>query len=159
MIWRDFEARAPALAGLGRERLLATRVAMLATLRPDGSPRLSPVGVQIALGHLLFGLMRSRKLDDVRLDARCALHSSVSDPEGSEGEFKLYGRALLMEDRRIRDGDYEAWWHSHPASAASVFTLDIESAAYVGWDVAAGELRVIRWSPAAGVTESRRPYP
>jgi len=41
--YRDVEQGAPELARLGRARLDATRLAMLGTLRRDGSPRISPV--------------------------------------------------------------------------------------------------------------------
>jgi hypothetical protein len=150
VIWRDLEAAAPDLAQLGRERFARTRVALLGSLRRDGSPRISPVEPHLVLGHLLFGLMGSAKVHDLLEDSRCVVHSSVSDVNGSEGEFKLYGRAVLVEDPQVRDGDYDAWWHSQPAEAAHVFSLDIESAAFIGWDVTAGTMNVLHWSPERG---------
>jgi len=47
MNWRDLEAAAPEIADLGKQRLDQARVALLATLRKDGSPRISPCGVRI----------------------------------------------------------------------------------------------------------------
>ena len=97
MIWRDFEAAAPELARLGRERFERTGVVLVATVRKDGSPRISPVEPYLVLGHLLLGMMwRSRKALDLLREPRCAVHSAVCDPNGSDGEFKLYGRALTV---------------------------------------------------------------
>ena len=159
MIWRDFEQSAPTLARLGRERFERTQVALLGTLRRDGWPRISPIGPHLVLGHLLFGVMRSLKAHDLLNDPRCVLHSSVSDVNGSEGEFKIYGRAVLVEDAQLRDGDYEAWWHSQPADAARVFSLAILGAAFLEWDPARGRFRAMRWSPDRGISESVRDYP
>ena len=57
MNWRDLEAAAPEIADLGKQRLDQARVALLATLRKDGSPRISPVEPYLTQGHLLFGAM------------------------------------------------------------------------------------------------------
>ena len=107
--WGDFEARAPRLAALGSERFERTRVAILGTVRADGSPRISPIEPVLANGRLLLGAMPSLKRGDLERDPRCALHSSISDVNGSEGEFKIHGRAILAGDE-IRDAEYEAWW-------------------------------------------------
>ena len=137
----------------------SSHIAMLATLRRDGSPRVSPIGPYLVLGHLLFGVMRSKKVHDLLRDPRCTLHSSVCDINGTEGEFKLYGRAVLVEDPQIRDGDYPAWWRSHPPAACHVFSMDIDSAAFVGWDLDASQYTVQKWSPDSGVSESKASYP
>jgi len=159
VIWRDFEAAAPTLAELGRERFERSGVAVLATLRRDGSPRISPVEPHVALGHLLFGIMRSAKRHDLLRDPRSAIHSASSDPNGSDGEFKVHGRAELIVDPLIRDGDYEAWWRAFPADASDVFSMDIDSAAFLQWDFKRAELAVESWSAEHGLRESRRPYP
>jgi hypothetical protein len=157
--WLDFEAAAPELAALGVERFRRTRVALLGTLRRDGSPRISPVEPHFVLGHLLFGVMRSAKGGDLERDARCVLHSSVSDPNGSEGEFKVSGRAALVLDATVRDGDPEAWWISYPADAASVFCLDVESVSFVAWDFTAMTYELTYWSPSGGVAKRTAAYP
>jgi hypothetical protein len=43
MIWCDLETAAPEIARLGKERFEPARVALLGTIRKDGSPRISPV--------------------------------------------------------------------------------------------------------------------
>jgi hypothetical protein len=90
MIWRDLEAAAPEIARLGKERFDRARLALLGTLRKDGSPRISPVEPYLTQGHLLFGAMSwSLKRRDLLRDPRCVLHSAISDPDSGEGELKL----------------------------------------------------------------------
>jgi hypothetical protein len=55
--WRDLEQGAPEIARLGLARLTAVRVAMLGTLRSDGSPRISPIEPYIVNGRVLVGAM------------------------------------------------------------------------------------------------------
>ena len=158
MIWRDFEASAPALAELGRDRFERARVALLGSLRADGTPRISPIGPYLVMGHLLFGVMRSGKTHDLLRDPRCTIHSSVSDPNGADGEFKVYGQAVVVPPD-VRDGSYDAWWKAHPPEASHVFSMDIASAVFVGWEVEQGEVAITTWSPDAGVRTVTRPYP
>lgn len=157
MRWAEFERAAPHLARQGRERFERTRVALIATLRTDGSPRISPVEPVFAMGQLLLGVMRSAKAMDLERDPRCALHSSVSDVNGSEGEFKLHGRAVPA-DASIQKGDYEAWWKQFPGRA-TVLELDFHSASLVTWDTKRGLLELTRWSTSRGVSVEVRSYP
>ncbi len=55
--WPDVELSAPELARLGMAQLNSARVALLGTLRRDGSPRISPIEPCIADGQLLIGAM------------------------------------------------------------------------------------------------------
>ena len=160
MIWAEVEAAAPELARLGKERLDRLRVALLGTLRKDGSPRISPVEPYFVQGHLLFGAMTwSLKARDLLSDPRCVLHSAVTAPDAVESELKLYGRARLVDDRQLRQGSAETWWAERPPDDARVFSLDVEQAALVDWDLEGGEMSVRRWSPEGGVTETTRSYP
>jgi Pyridoxamine 5'-phosphate oxidase len=160
MNWREFEAAAPELAALGRERFEATGVALLGTLRADGSPRINPVEPYLAAGHLLLGLLTwSRKARDLVRDPRCTVHSSVSDVEGTEGEFKLYGRAREVRDDRVRAAPEKAWWRSRPVADARVYSLAIDAAAFVSWNAEEAEMTVRRWSPQRGLTVTTRTYP
>jgi hypothetical protein len=159
MIWRDLEAAAPEIARLGKERLDQAQVALLGTLRKDGSPRISPVEPYLTQGHLLFGTMSwSLKTRDLLRDPRCVLHSVISDPGSGEGELKLYGRATEA-DEQVRNGCREGWWAARPTEAASVFSLNITQATFISWDTERGEMTVRRWSPELGCRETRRDYP
>jgi hypothetical protein len=159
MTWSDLEAAAPEVARRGRDRLDRARVALLGTLRKDGSPRISPVEPYFTEGQLIFGAMSwSLKARDLLRDPRCVLHSAVSSPDSGEGELKLYGRGLPAGED-VRDGCAGAWWLAHPREAASVFSLGIEQAAVISWDTGRGEMSVKRWSPRRGYTERTRSYP
>ena len=160
MNWAQFEGAAPALAGMGRERFERDRLALIGTLRADGSPRISPVEPYLVLDQLLLGMeWPTSKARDLLRDPRCALHTAVSDPDGADGEFKLYGRARLVDDEAIVNGPYEAWWHGRRPEGYRVFWMDIQSAAFIGWDIEADQMRLIRWSPADGLREIIRPRP
>jgi len=159
MNWGEFEQSAPDLAALGRSRFEATHVALVATIRADGWPRISPIEPILVLDNLLLGMLSgSHKALDVLRDPRCTVHSSVSDVNGSEGEFKIYGRALQVTDPAVLQGDYRAWWTADDASDASVFSIDIDSAAHIAWDIDKGEMTVKRWTPGSGVRELRQDY-
>jgi hypothetical protein len=97
--WQDVERAVPELARRVRELFDAHRHKTIATLRADGSPRISGIEAVFEDGQLVFGSMPgSRKGADLRRDPRFALHSSTVDPvAGSEaswpGEAKISGRA------------------------------------------------------------------
>jgi hypothetical protein len=157
--WAELEAAAPEIAKLGRERLEQARVALLGTLRADGSPRISPVEPFLSRGHLLFGAMSwSSKTRDLLRDPRCVLHSAVTGPDAGEGELKLYGRAKEADDE-LRAAPSGGWWLEHPREASTVFALDIEEAVLISWELERGEMTVRSWSRRRGLSEKRRSYP
>jgi hypothetical protein len=159
MTWRDLERAAPEIAEPGKTRLQKTRVALLATLRRDGSPRISPVEPYLAEGHLLFGAMAwTLKVRDLERDARCTLHSAITGPNEREGELKLYGRAIEADDE-VRAACGDGWWTEASRESARVFWLSIEEAAFVTWDYAGGEMTLRRWTPRIGLRTTRRSYP
>jgi Pyridoxamine 5'-phosphate oxidase len=159
MTWRDLESTAPEIARLGKARLEQTRVALLATVRPDGSPRISPVEPCLWGGDLLFGAMAwSLKTSDLSRDPRCALHSAVTDPDSGEGELKLYGHAEAASDQ-LRDGCTAGWWVKQPADVATVFVFSIEQGVFVSWDPAPGKMTSRQWSRERGYREVHRLYP
>src|SRR6201985_170324 len=98
--WRDIEQVVPEFAQRVRALFDAHRHKTIATVRSDGSPRISGIEAACADGDLVFGSMaNARKGADLRRDPRFALHSATVDPvEGSEaqwpGEAKISGRAI-----------------------------------------------------------------
>ncbi|HEY2272798.1 MAG TPA: pyridoxamine 5'-phosphate oxidase family protein, partial [Jatrophihabitantaceae bacterium] len=98
--WRDVEQAVPDFARRVRELLDAHRHKTIATVRADGSPRISGIEVQFEDGELVFGSMsNARKGADLRRDPRFALHGATIDPvDGQEakwpGEVKISGRAI-----------------------------------------------------------------
>jgi pyridoxamine 5'-phosphate oxidase-like protein len=157
--WAEFEKAAPDLAHNGRERFERTRVALLGTLRPDGSPRISPIEPYLLSRQLVIGVMRSAKGHDLLRDARCTLHSAVFDVNGSDGEFKLHGRAKPLSEGDLHGVDADAWWKGRPADTFALYAIDIDSASFTSWDTLAGRLSVLRWSLETGTSELSRDYP
>ncbi|HUH95889.1 MAG TPA: pyridoxamine 5'-phosphate oxidase family protein [Anaerolineales bacterium] len=102
MSWSRLEGQAPELAAFGAVRL-HNKVAYLATIRKDGSPRVHPFTPIIGEGHF-FAFMEptSPKGHDLRRDGRFAVHCSVSDTSGESGEFFVCGRAKFIEDPKLR---------------------------------------------------------
>jgi hypothetical protein len=157
--WRDLERGAPEIARLGMARLAAKRVAMLGTLRSDGSPRISPIEPLIVDGQVLVGAMTwSAKAHDLLRDPRYVLHSIVSGPDNGEGELKLYGSATSAT-LGLRAAAADAWWFAQPPEQAAVFSLRISTALFVEWDIEHGLMTVHRWAPRAGYSSTTRGYP
>src|SRR5215216_2915045 len=97
--WSEVEAEAAELAALARRFLDLRTHKTLATLRRDGSPRISGTEVVFAEGELWLGSMwRALKALDLRRDPRFALHSGSVDPPDWEGDAKLGGRAEEITD-------------------------------------------------------------
>lgn len=127
MSWSALEKGNKELAEFGQRRF-ASRVAYLATVRQDGSPRVHPVTPIVGGGHLFVGMEpTSPKGHDLRRDGRYALHCSVEDDEGGGGEFTISGRAKPIDDPDLRA---VAIKHSpyNFSNRYVLFELDVESA-------------------------------
>jgi hypothetical protein len=102
--WEDVEREEPAFAARVRALFDARKHKTLATLRADGSPRISGIEVEFNDGDLTFGSMpEARKGADLVRDPRFALHGPTVDPpeeqpSGWPGEAKVAGRAVLVGD-------------------------------------------------------------
>lgn len=147
--WAEFEIGAGPLATLARERFEDSGLILLGTLRRHGHPRISPVEPLIVEGRLYLGMMwHSMKALDLRRDQRCVVHSLVTVREGSEGDVKLYGRALEISDpderRRYGDALFAAiGWR--PTGDFHLFALDIDEVGY--FRVEGTSHRVWHWRP------------
>ena len=97
--YADFAAAAPSIATPIRDRLEHAGLTMLATIRLDGSPRISPVEVTFLDDRLYFGSMPgARKAADLDRDPRCALITPLADKRDMGGEGKLFAEAHLVTD-------------------------------------------------------------
>jgi hypothetical protein len=86
----EFAAAAPELAAPTRARFEAAGIAILGTVRADGSPRLSPIEVSFHGDRLYVGMMpASKKAVDLARDPRCALLTALADKHDLAGEGKL----------------------------------------------------------------------
>lgn len=102
MSWKRLVAENPELAEFGQTRF-GSRVAYLATVRKDGAPRVHPVTPILGDGNLfVFMDPTSPKGTDLKRTGRFALHASVENEDGGQGEFFIAGRARLNEDAALR---------------------------------------------------------
>lgn len=127
MSWRRLEQADIELAEFGRARF-AGRPAYLATVRPDGSPRLHPVTPIVGGGYLfVFMEPTSPKGHDLRRDGRYALHAAVEDTGGGGGEFLITGRGRLVDDEALRATALQYADYT-PKARYLLFELSIETA-------------------------------
>lgn len=98
--WQEIEDNAPEFAAKVKARFEAGTNKTIATLRRDGSPRISGSEAAFRDGEITFGMMPgSVKLRDVRRDPRIAMHSPTLEPASPEswpGDAKLAGIAVEM---------------------------------------------------------------
>ena len=108
-------------------------------------------------------MKQSKKALDLERDARCVLHNTISDPNGTEPEFKLYGRALEcdggMTEQYCRA--YAERWKRNPPDSfpGHVFSIDIEIVAVIHYDTENNEMNLKLWDPENGPRETKRKYP
>jgi hypothetical protein len=99
--WKDIEADAPEFAKRVRAVFDSGTNKTIATLRADGSPRISATELKFADGEVTFGSMGgSMKLRDVRNDPRVAIHSPTLEPPGDgtwAGDAKMSGRVVEID--------------------------------------------------------------
>jgi Pyridoxamine 5'-phosphate oxidase len=158
--WVEFTEQAPELAALGEARFRATGLAIVGTLRSDGRPRITPVEPRFVDGDLQLGMMwRSRKALDLIRDPRCAVHSTTSDKDGTEGDFKLYGTAEQVSDparreRHCQVTEEETGWRPDDEEF-HVFSIDIEEAAYARFGE--GDPTIYSWRPGGDLRRLRTP--
>ena len=147
--WQDVERAEPGFAQRVRGLFDAHRHKTIATLRADGSPRISGIEAAFEDGQLTFGSMpHARKGADLRRDPRFALHSATVDPvEGSEaqwpGEGKISGRAFTAET-------------TADATEGERFYADILEVVHTHLNVEATMLVVEWWTPTHGLRRVER---
>lgn len=152
--WSQFEAEAPTLADAVRERLDRHVHKTLATVRRDGSPRISGTETRLVGGELWIGSMwAARKAHDLQRDGRYALHSGSDDPPGWKGDAKLAGVAEEVTDQelvRSINGEVAAGRPSH------LFRLEVQEVSTVVLNDAGDGIVVTFWRPGRAVQIIRR---
>ncbi|OLF09886.1 pyridoxamine 5'-phosphate oxidase family protein [Actinophytocola xanthii] len=141
--WNDVEAEFPEFAGRVRAVFAAGTNKTIATLRADGSPRISGTELEFAEGEVTLGMMGgSMKLRDVRRDPRVAIHSPTLEPPKEDewaGDAKLAGR--LVEIKPPEGNEQEG---------AGFFKLDLTEVALTYLNDARDALVIESWHPDRG---------
>jgi hypothetical protein len=153
--WTELEAERPELMSRARDLFLIEQpdapgpagLGYLATVRPDGGPRVHPISPAVLHGRLFaFVIRRSPKAGDLRRDPRFALHSwpkPFLDDGFDDEECYLAGTAHLVEDEDLRREVGPAV--GDDPGSGDVYELDIERAMHKG---RAGGLRYDTWRAA-----------
>jgi len=132
---------APGFAAKVEEALRRQKHMTLATLRRDGSPRISGTELELDDGDLYVGMMpASRKALDLQRDARIAIHGPTADPPDDPkewaGEAKVAGRAVELP----REG----------ADDAHRFRIDIDEVVFTHLNDTGDRLVIESWHPDRG---------
>ncbi len=152
--WIEVEGQAPELVALARTYLDLRVHKTLATLRRDGSPRISATEIVWAEGELWLGSMwRARKALDLRRDPRFALHGGSVDPdEGWTGDAKLAGRV-----EEVTDPERVAAIIGERAPGPShLFRADVAELSVVHLGEPADHLVIEAWHAGRGVSRRER---
>ena len=152
--WADIEAEAPEFATQARGFFDAHVHKTLATLRRDGSPRISGTEIQFADGEVWFGSMwEAVKALDLRRDPRFSLHSGSGDPPGWSGDAKIAGRAEEIDDAgrkaAMSSGD-------EPPAPYHLFRADISELVVVRLSDSRDKLIIESWHAGRGVSRLER---
>jgi hypothetical protein len=156
--WSEVTGAAPELAGAVQRSFDAHIHKMLATLRADGSPRISGIEASFRNGELWLGMMpESRKAQDLQRDPRFALHSAPIDLELRGGDAKLAGRAVEVTDQATFDwfvGTEREAKGEAPPEPFHLFRGDIDE--IVLTTVRGDHLVIETWREGGGVTRVER---
>jgi hypothetical protein len=148
--WSEIERDAPEFAARVRRRFGMGVNKTIATLRHDGSPRISACEVEIDSGVVSFGTMGgAMKLLDLRRDPRIAIHSATieqpSDVEDWPGDAKLAGR--VIEVPPPADNEIEG---------AAFFTVDVSEVTLTYVGTPADHLVIESWHQGRGWSSRTR---
>jgi len=102
--WIEFERQQPAFASAGRRQFYQVGIglAFLATVRPDGGPRVHPVCPVISDAGLHLLIVPGPKRQDLRRDGRYALHSETCPPPRQDDGFAVTGRVREVTDPAVQ---------------------------------------------------------
>jgi hypothetical protein len=143
--WTEVRREAADLAAAVEERFTARKHHTIATLRADGSPRISGIEVQFGGDEVTIGSMLGAvKARDLQRDPRFALHSATvdppDDPSAWPGEAKLAGRVVETGEQ----------------ADAHMWRLDLEEVVLTRIDAEGQGLEITSWHAGRGVRTRRR---
>ncbi len=144
--WAEFKAVEPEFASRVETLLRRQKHLTMATLRRDGSPRISGIEIELADGELAIGSMPgAMKAKDLRRDPRIAIHGPTEDPPASHpeawsGEAKLAGRAVEVESEGTGDR----------------FEIDVQQAVLTSLNEAGNRLVIESWDEGRGYERVER---
>jgi hypothetical protein len=153
--WNQITAETPDLAARVQGAFDEHKHKVMATLRADGSPRVSGTEVDFADGEMWIGSMpNAMKALDLQRDPRVAIHSAPIDLTMQKPDAKIAGRAVELTD----EGEKKAWADARPDGVPPgpfhLFRLDITE--IVCTSVANDQMTVESWHEGRGTTSTTR---
>jgi hypothetical protein len=157
--WGDVERATAALAETVQARFEVYGLGLLATLRRDGSPRISGIEPLFADGELWLGMMPgSRKAADLQKDGRFALHNATIDKQVTEGDVKIAGEARPVETEdtmaRFRQAFERHTGYAPPPGPFTLFRAEVHELSTVR--PAGDHLDIEWWRDGEGVRRVER---
>uniref|UniRef100_A0AAU2VBY6 Pyridoxamine 5'-phosphate oxidase family protein n=1 Tax=Streptomyces sp. NBC_00003 TaxID=2903608 RepID=A0AAU2VBY6_9ACTN len=151
--WSEFRRAEAQFAELVEERFKKYKHHVLATLRKDGSPRVTGLEVDFRDGELWLGMMpNSMKALDLRRDPRFAVQANPGpDAEMADGDVRISGRAVEVIDPAVKAA-YAA--QVEPPEPFHLFRGELTEVVYTGLDN--DELVVRAWRPGTALRTLRR---
>ncbi|MGW2661701.1 pyridoxamine 5'-phosphate oxidase family protein [Nocardia tengchongensis] len=150
--WNQFAAAAPRIATIFTRRHAATgNLCMLATLRKDGSPRISPLEPRVFEGELwLVGMPGTTKFADLARDPRFCLHTATVDTQVSDGDVKLFGAVRDVQDPELQrrwaeDLFEESGFDLRGRKFEPFYAVELTGASSV--EIVDGRMEVTVWKP------------
>jgi len=131
----------------------------LATVRADGSPRVSGIEAKFIEGELWFGSMPgSRKGADLARDPRFALHSGSIDPPAWEGDAKVSGVVEEIVDPERKAAIFRAMGAPEQIveDGSALYRLDVREVVVTRLTEAKDELAIDFWSEGGGARSLTR---
>lgn len=159
--WEAITAAAPDFAQAVQRRFDAHGHKTLATLRKDGSPRISGIEASFRGGELwLAGMPGSMKFLDLRRDPRLALHSASEDPDVWNGDAKVGGRAVQVTDTAalaaFAAGAGDQGGDAPAPGSFELFRVDLTEAVHVHLGDPADHLVIESWHEGKGLRRVER---
>jgi len=159
--WATFDAECPELAADVSPLLTRTPHHVVATLRADGSPRISGTEVQFVGPELVAGCPGdSAKARDIRRDGRFALHTNPGGPSMDGGDAKLAGIAELLTSGPLLAALLaqlqEAADHPDAPPGAALLRLGLTQVTHTAIHPDGDRLVIRTWHPGRGVERIER---
>ncbi len=147
--WIEFVGDAPEMAAAVAGRFAAHKHHVLATIRQDGSPRVSGTEVEfLGDGTVRLGsMLNAVKARDLHRDPRFALHSNPGHHSMDGGDAKIVGTAIELVDPEALQNIFDA---APPESVPYiVFDLGIEEVVLTS--LVANHMQIDLWRPETSV--------
>jgi hypothetical protein len=153
----DVETEEPDFAARVRASFDAHVHKILATLRADGSPRVSGIEARFMDGELwMSGMPRSAKFEDLRRDARMALHSGSDEPDAFRADGKVSGRAVAVTDPTSRAAFAQFAAVPEELEGFELFRVDLDQVVLTAVSEDKSALVISSWRPGQGLRRTTR---